>query len=252
MKKRLILSMAALAAVTFTSCQKDQVINQVPQEQAIEFGTYTGRDAQTKATVMDLNELKSANAGFGVYAYYTEQNSYNTDVNNGAKSPANFMRNQYVNWTGELNNGSWTYTPIKYWPKNSGDKITFFAYAPHKKNDNNITEVSGSAIKGDPFLVFVVNEDITKQTDLLYANNDNTDKTKPSNSTITFTFKHALSRIGFSAKAAENYPNTTISINSITINGPFTKKCGLNLNGGIWSSTATETTARYSKCRRIV
>ena len=118
MKKRLILGMAALAAVTFTSCQKDQVINQVSQDQAIEFTTYTGRDAQTKGTVMDVTELKAK--GFGVYAYYTTTTN-TLDVKNNAATDAqsafkpNFMQNT------EVSGSTWNYYPKKYWPKGNDE-----------------------------------------------------------------------------------------------------------------------------------
>ena len=30
------------------------------------------------------------------------------------------------------NTGGWTYSPVKYWPNNKNDKISFFAYAPYE------------------------------------------------------------------------------------------------------------------------
>lgn len=130
MKRNLLIGLAALAAVTITSCQKDQVINQVPQEQAIEFGTYVGRDAQTKATSIHTAELLQSNSsenGIGVYAYYTNNSTWDGTI---TSFQPNFMKNQNVTYSED----NWTYTPVKYWPNEEADKLSFLAYYPYSEN----------------------------------------------------------------------------------------------------------------------
>ena len=104
MKKKLFLGLLAAAAVSFTACQKDEVISEMPQDNAIGFGTYVGRDAQTKADVTNQAAMENAGyAGFGVFAYYTENNPYaNTFTHD-------FMNNQSVKW-----DSKWDYNPKKY------------------------------------------------------------------------------------------------------------------------------------------
>ena len=116
MKKRLLVGLAALAALTLTSCQKDLVINQVPDETPIGFATYLGRDAQTKGAVLDNTTLPTK--GFGVFASYTGQAVWKANGNT-----INFMNNQIVSSTD--NGTTWTYSPLKYWPNTPGDKISF-------------------------------------------------------------------------------------------------------------------------------
>ncbi len=264
MKKNLLIGLAALAAVTTTSCQKDQVINQVPQEQAIEFGTYVGRDAQTKGSVTDINTLcgdANNTKGFGVFAYYTGTSDFTTT------STPNFMYNQRVYGTasGDPNpTYTWAYSPIKYWPNNEGDKISFFAYAPYitAANTNyNITALPANTTQGDPKLTFVMDPTISTQVDLVYADPSTLKNIKKpvTGTKTTFNFKHALSRISFSSEAlvdqiAEDATGTsndgaagstdvdsktTITIKSITLNGVFYKKGILNLADGTWAKYET-------------
>ena len=258
MKKRLILGLAALAAVTLTSCQKDQVINETPQQNAIEFGTYIGKSAQTKATSID-NTKDLNNYAFGVYAYYTKTADYSA-----TESTPNFMSNQKV----ELVGNNWTYSPLKYWPNNSGDKVTFFAYAPYHAvgATSNVTGVSANNKTGDPIITFVTDATITNQQDLLFADKNNTNKKKQDiTDKITFNFKHALSRIGFTAQvmidkvsqdatgsaddatdaSAAIAKGTQIDINEIEVIGDFYIDGYLNLNGGIWDNNTSSKISSY-------
>lgn len=244
MKKKLFLGLTALAAVALTSCQKDQVINQVPQEQPIEFGTYLGRDAQTKASDMDLDALKAA--GFGVFAYYTGTTDYNSTT------APNFMYNQKVNW----NNTNWEYSPVKYWPNNTSDKITFMAYSPYLDNSvstSKVTSVSANNVSNNPYIQFTVVDDPTNHKDLIYAKVDNKSKTNTYAEDITFNFNHALSRIGFKCIGMYdeinedingNYDdythtstdaNTSVTVQKIVLKGKFNTTGQLDLYSGDWT-----------------
>ena len=76
MKKNFYLGFIALTALTVTSCSNDDVVMQSPDvNKAIEFGTYLGRDAQSRGTIMNGAALMAENAGFGVLAYYTNKNA---------------------------------------------------------------------------------------------------------------------------------------------------------------------------------
>ena len=77
MKKKLFLGLMAAAAVSFTACQKDEVISEMPQDNAIGFGTYVGRDAMTKVASVDTEgKLQADSRGFGVFAHYTEESEW--------------------------------------------------------------------------------------------------------------------------------------------------------------------------------
>lgn len=151
----------------------------------------------------ELTTSNLATSGFGVFAYYTENKSWGTA---NADSP-NFMNNTRVTKSGT----SWQYTPIKYWPHNQNDKVSFFAYAPYIANQT----INGSTIE------FNVEKDVDDQIDLTWSNSNTTNLNK-NTSAVNFTFKHALARIGFNimAKADGKYPlkkGITMRIKKVTI-----------------------------------
>lgn len=204
MKKNLFLGLIALTALTVTGCSKDDVVSESPNiNRAIEFGTYVGRDAQSRASVLDTTSL--SNQGFGVFAYYTDDARYNGTAGSG--SVLNFMNNQKVTSTDRTN---WTYSPIKYWPNETNDSLTFFAYAPYDdaddiNNTNGYDNIKFEVTKGDPIIDFAVNGTVKYQQDLVWSRTNNKDIIKNPNvdvgEKVIFNFAHALSRIGFTVKA---------------------------------------------------
>ena len=196
MKKNHLFGMFAMAAFAFASCSQDEVVTQSPQvNKAIEFGTYVGRDAVSRAHSIENVAKLAEDGGFGVFAYYTDEGDFvsndaatTTDVNEA--SPCNFMYNEEVT---SLDQGStWGYSPVKYWPNDPGDKLTFFAYAPYDDADaegvtDNISfslhtttvtsseEQGGEAtttttvMAGDPIITFKVNNKVKNQTDFIFS-----------------------------------------------------------------------------------
>ncbi len=58
--KKSNLFLLLLMALIVMSCSKDETTMGIPQESnAIEFGTYVGRDAQTRASVIDATALQT-------------------------------------------------------------------------------------------------------------------------------------------------------------------------------------------------
>ena len=106
---------------------------------------------------------------------------------------------------------NWTYSPVKYWPNNVDDKVSFFAYAPYSSNTNITVPAVADFTAGDPTIAFTVNGTAIQQVDLLYADATENMKNRIKNGTspnqiginekITFKFKHALARIGFNVEA---------------------------------------------------
>ena len=237
MKKNYLFGMLALAAMTMVGCSNDEVVNDYSQDNAIQFGTYVGRGASSRAHVIDTKTLGTE--GFGVFAYYTKQDNFDA-----SKHDPNFMYDQKVtassdNWVKETtdNSGSvvtpgyyteWTYAPIKYWPNNVDDKVSFFAYAPHSTTTNsNVTVADANGNAGYPSVTFeVVDEDVTKQSDLLWAApvlnlSKNSDNPIDVDDKVKFVFKHALSRIAFEVQTMIDKvnPDKDGDIDSDTDNG---------------------------------
>lgn len=180
-----------------------------------------------------------ATNGFGLFAYYTDNSSYD-----GTSSKPNFMYNTKVTGTPTDAPTSWTYSPLRYWPNETGtdgsngatsegtDHLTFFAYAPYVEatagtgavtdNTVGITALTSNATAGDPKVSYTVASDPSKSVDLLWgvsntATWDNVtgtpltltvgkpyiDLIKPKvGQNVSFNFKHALSRLGLTIQGA--------------------------------------------------
>lgn len=216
MKKSIFLGIIALAAVSMTSCSNDEVTLAYPQDDAIEFGTYLGRDALTRGVVLDNGNL----ANFGVFASYTGETDW------ASTDGYNFMYNQFVEKIGS----EWVYSPKKYWPTNQGDKISFFAYAPYATGAaNGITVVSANTDKDAPVINYTIAAgNLENQADfvadvLMNQVKEGGSTLDSGDRTVKFQLLHELTRLGFTAKldrdayvvGNEAY-QTVVNIKSIT------------------------------------
>lgn len=218
-----------LLATGLAACTQNEEIVSLENQKAITFDTYVGRDAATRASVIDIDALKTS--GFGVLGYYTEDDWEET-------ATPNFMYNQQVS------GANWTYAPLKYWPATG--KISFFAYAPYDVS----AALSANIVAGTPTLTYTVPNTVAGQKDLLVAG---AQKDKTGN-TVNFTFKHALSRIGFGVKLADEDAldaATTIDFSQITLSANFNPSAilTLDLDGDSkvqWANYGTAASATYT------
>lgn len=192
MKKVFIF--AAIAAL-FASCSEEQLATQNVQAPAddntVNFSVYTPRSTRA-GTPGDITNVNIKEIGFGVFAYYTANDTYS------ANATPNFMYNQKV--TFDEGKSEWVYEPVKYWPNEYGDaaisdetdRVSFFAYAPYvefiptkgtpdptgvaaDKLENyqtkNIIKTKANNGKGDPIINYVVDTDPATSVDLLWGVN---------------------------------------------------------------------------------
>lgn len=244
----------AVAAIMMVGCSKDQVVSEMPQDNAINFGMYFGRDAQSRAAIMNTVDLEDQS--FGVFAYYTDDSNYAE----GTSTP-NFMFDQKVTCSA----GNWTYSPLKYWPNETGDKLSFFAYAPHTSDSDPSIVLDGftNTTASAPFLKYTLAANLADHVDLLWADRTNLKNLTKQTTTekVHFVFKHALSRIGFKAVAVIDEVNdentgdvdnhnphgnevasgTTITIDEIVLTGDFYTGGTLSLEDGSWAEDAAAT-----------
>ncbi|MBQ7423707.1 MAG: hypothetical protein IJV19_03070 [Prevotella sp.] len=197
MKKILFLTASAIAMLA--SCSQNDLEAPVvaeAQQSAVEFGTYLGKAATSRAgysaTDMDDLALKDRKAddsadetrsqGFGVFAYYTGDTQWASYTPVATEGP-NFMYNTQVRW--DNTNTKWTYTDVRYWPNENQpaddesatgvDKaqsyLSFFAYAPYvsvTKTTGEVTENStwgitklsaNNATEKGPYLYYTLDND---------------------------------------------------------------------------------------------
>ena len=264
--KKFLFVLAAMTAVT-VSCNT-KIESETPKEEkvAVDFSAYLNRGVASKAGKtgeLTTDGLKVADAGFGVFAYYTADEPYS-----GASGPS-FMYNEKVTYDGT----NWVYSPIKYWPNEFGaaassdevDRLTFFAYAPYVAvtpsngmvtgdNTTGIVALSRNSVGGDPIVKYIVSlkNSLTESVD---GNNNHVAAGAPyidvvklkKGAKIEYDFRHALSAINVTIDAAVDATtpgtavdaDTKIFIRSVSFEGLATKGA-LNLNstaanGPLWT-----------------
>jgi hypothetical protein len=259
-KNRYLLYLLA-ATLMLTACsgveEGDALDNsQMAESQAVAFNAYVNRGITRggKPGVVTNDALKTgthASYGFGVMAYYTESRRYNQ------MALPNFMYNQQVTWQTASLPASWTYTPVKYWPNETGsngssktDYLSFFAYAPYIEVDpatgcdtgsdkTGIMSLSRPTDNGDPFVRYSVSLKPAEAVDLCWAT-PHIDQTKPDvSTTVNFSFHHALASLNVQIDADVDVTShatddtkddyTRIWVRSITFRG-FAERGQLNLN----------------------
>lgn len=234
------------------SCSSDDsfVSPETNDSSAIEFGTYVAHSVESRAGTkgdMDLEHLKK---GFGVFAYHKVGAGYSTGLK------PNFMYNQQVTYQ----TSKWVYAPVKYWPNNPSEKVSFFAYAPYVEtvssdNVEGITKIApANNGTGDPIISYKVSDDATKVVDLVYDNTQK-DKEKPAvGDKIKFQFKHALCKLQFNVQGVFDKveapstddvdTNTKIYMQEVKLVNGFGKSGDLNLATGAWSNIEPAAGAR--------
>lgn len=193
--------MMVLTALAMAGCSQNEVTDINPDaHRAIGFDVYTG--VQTRGAETDLTALQKSGAGFGFLAYKTE-GDWSTK---GSDAVPDFLYNEHGTWTAGAPTGSWGYNNIRFWPTNTTDKISFFAYAPYEASpadgSNKGITLSAQTAKGAPTLDFALTttNNWKDMVDLVTDNRSNIqDQTATSNAgspgTVSFKFSHVLTKV---------------------------------------------------------
>ena len=203
--KGIKLLMLAVGCALLVACTKTDDT----ETQPVPIGFVPTMASQTRGTDLTNDNL----ANFGVFAYFTQGGSFNSAADTG--STPNFMCNQKV----AKPTGSWTYNPMKYWPANTADKLSFFAYAPYVDEmaieSSNLT-LPKNTDSGYPIFIYTVPAAEANQIDLLasiplmnriYSNDDD-------NTHVNFTLKHTLTKVKFVIKSQMEAHVTALSVNN--------------------------------------
>ena len=183
-KKKSLLTLLAPAVLLLGACvQQDELAPVVQQgnetaNEAVNFSVYTRNGQATRAGItgeIGLQELRAY--GFGVYAAVIE-NANNGEGSSTSFSNFDFMNNQLVTH----DDNAWVYSPLKYWPNQSGTKpdalvnsgegkgatagettaVAFFAYAPYVEEASVETFSNGDNAGG-----YLSNEDYKDKSGIL-------------------------------------------------------------------------------------
>ena len=158
-----------------------------------------------EAQARGIDFTKDNLTSLGVLAYLTQGSSFNA-----LSSTPNFMYNQEV--TKATGASTWEYTPTKFWPTNSNDKITFFAYAPH--NAKGLT-LPAATDRGYPSFTYQVQAAEAAQIDLLVCTPLMNQTYATNSGKVKFVMNHALTKIAIYVKNNDNVSEKTITAFSI-------------------------------------
>lgn len=182
----LIRLLSASLAVMNAACTSDDTV-QDPTTDGTPIAFEEAGRAGTRAAA--VTEIADGTA-FGVTGYY---------VRNGAPtSHVAVFDNVAVTRQGD----DYIYSPLRYWPLDESLKIRFFAWYPQH------TEGLTAEVKYTPELTYTVPEDITRQTDLIYACTKAIHRTNlaGSDEKVPLTFRHALTQLDFAVRLGSDIP----------------------------------------------
>ena len=170
------------------------------------------------------------NRKYGVFGCYN-----NGEPINPSKVVANLINNQELKYI----DGSWTYSPIVYWPEKneSSNYASFFAYSPYSENGNNeYVKVSSSST---PVIEYESTNPMNEAGDLLYGNSLNTTQDN-NNGCVNIQSRHALAKLNLYAVGTNFESETKITIESITISGKIPNIGSFNLYSQQWENRSTD------------
>jgi hypothetical protein len=227
MKKSIFF--VGLAALALAGCsQNDSVTGSDSASNAVGFSTFVQK--ATKGTPV-AGVTFPVDGDFLVLGYSTGTTSLSDAVTAATAAP-NFMR-QTVTQTAS---GVYTYSPLRYWPSTTGSMISFFAVSPASVSTSVVPTAISATPGALPVVSYAVPTDPVKQVDMMLASA--IDK-KQSDGTAAFSFTHALTKIGFTAKLAADYgaAGTYIRINSISLTNVAGTGVFSAAVGGTWAQT---------------
>jgi hypothetical protein len=239
-----------LAALCAVSCQESDLPATSDEAAQWQIGFRAMVEEPATRAIGD-GELTTAllkDRGFGVYCWYTGSDDFTTPKSasdrTGSTQPyLMLMRNQKVTWDGT--DAAWDYSPVKYWPQDPTEKLTFRAYAPY--TDYLLTD----ATTGMPQLPVMVTKDDYHNgvqhdplwgtgrsvadakygehyNDVTYATSSHrtTPDATADNTTdgyIHWYFHHGMAKLVFKAKLADEAPDERIKITAIKLEPLYTR-----------------------------
>ena len=210
MKKSVYIYIMLLAALA--ACSKNEVNTELVP---LDFDSYILRPAQgsgsgngwipTKAgdSFVDSGQTHLPDgSSFGVFGFFHPQvgNNAGSWADSNPNHP-NIMNNQKVDVSEADGVYTCTYSPRRYWSRNSKETISFFAYYPYDAGETGYTIKSDLTkdSNGMGTLRFRCSEDYTKQVDFMVSdlcmNQSKPGSVLTGSDKVQFTFHHQLAQV---------------------------------------------------------
>ena len=239
------------------------------QMRPVAFGdAYTAQPTRSSAAYSAEQGI-GAGQSIGVYAYYHDAATWSNEA------VPNFMWNQQA--TCLEKGGNFSYSPLKYWPNESEDKLSFMAYFPYtdvnaadpesaeSPTKTGLTPLSANSDAGLPTFRFTVKESADDQVDFLLSEllpnlPNGTDAVTPgspddrSELTVTdrvhFLLHHMTSKVEFRIVAAAevrdaiaHFRLNSLSVSHLYKDGTLTP--AYDAGTGVTSYTWSEQSAKH-------
>ena len=231
-----LISIMVFCLLALVACSKESLMQDIPQTNvpvgfSSDLPATKAASEYTKATDFTNENLTD----MGVFTYFTH-GRFDPDV-----ATPNYMYNQKVEKNANNNiDYPWTYSPVKFWPTNGTDLLSFFAYAPYVDGAANSNPVPSERTQtGFPSLAYTVPTTEAAQIDLLAAAPQMNRTYSNNNGTVTFPLKHALTKVAIYIKSGDDIADKKVTAFSIqaTQKGTLTF-CALDVdsdNGFAWN-----------------
>ncbi len=196
--------------VLVAGCVADEGETAVKVSRPIALTSYTFQTMTRADSALLADHTIPTGKSIGVYAYYHDNATWSNDA------APNFMCNQQA--TNISNEQPFSYAPLKYWPNENDDKVSFIAYYPYTSNSSadvaalGLTALLANTGTGLPSFQFAVKDNVKQQVDFMVSDllpnlPNGTTAIQPGapddrdELTITdrvrFVFRHAMAKIEF-------------------------------------------------------
>ena len=169
---------------------------------------------------------------FGVMAYYQPGTESNPGVWGTPARMPNFMFNQDVYFDGS----TYTYSPLKYWPNNTWNTLTFWAYCPYSANPDLLrsgsTEPFTNTTTGFPDVRFTADG----TTDLLISDRKLSQHKPALGTPVTMIFRHVLSDIEVKLKKVDASDIYTVKLTTLSLKNIRTNAVYRYSGAGSWNT----------------
>lgn len=233
------LMVAGILLLSLASCVKSEIHDGGMSDVPMMFSTYASRSTSgTKADgsyVAPGTTVLPSDSSFGVMAYYQPGTigSYTgiwADQATKLWKP-DFMFNEEVTFDGT----NYSYSPLRYWPANDENTVSFWAYYPYSAwaEDNSkslkffesdgTTRYTAASTTGLPVVKYTVASDPADQQDIMFdaftKKNMTYASCDPVDGTVDLTFKHALALVEFQVVEGTGAEVSSFSVTNLYRSG---------------------------------
>ena len=251
-RRNIQLLMVALSVLLSAACTKiagpgDDGWTELGGDRPVNFSSSLATPATKTTTTLPHNTQ------FGVYAFYQPGVIGGTPGSWSQLSTKqwtpNFMFNQQVTFKiVSSTSHTYTYSPLRYWPSNAENTISFWAYHPRLSNPdflvaNSATDQYQKTSVGLPDIRYSTNGKKDLLVSDLVADQSRTTTFDP----VSFSFHHALSKIDFKVQKVDDPANAyTVTLTSISFTNIYNEGILRNVgseSGRSWYLASSHTSS---------